>query len=1191
MRSEVMGKTLAMFMVIAMIATGIAMLPTGHSETPGAYTVTGYAYDDVTGKAIDGVLVTINNTGSTILKNITTGEEDLLDGQFKLLVAERDNYTLSFEEAGYLQAWNNITWDTFYDDGDANNQTADLGIKLMVPLPTVSGTVKELGAIPEIKISDVEVTIKGSTGGDITVETNDEGYFSSPVDADEVSIYYKINGYYDNNNLNVQVADYGDTSVGDVFLEKIVPIPSITVSGIVFEEGTTTRIPGALVSISEGEDKWITAVSDVNGQFEMKAYPGNYQIRASCEDYFTTFDENFFFTVPTDTSVRQDIELDKIDSIDRWFNGTISCTDAGDVTSATAYLYSSDGKYTSDDTVDGTGVYSIGFYASTGVTFSLVVMHEGYFTNVSHTGITVGALGQDVDLDPINPDNVLSGFVFDLEGKEFIEDATVTIYSTTYLYTDTTTTAENGYYEFDVNDTEDFVVVADAEGFQSEIRNNTDIDANGFLVIDLYPSKKDSIHTTYKFTDWNTILVETYKTMNVDNITARVEADRKWGMGPIGLDLNVGWKIVDDEKDNWETYLEQKGAEQRDTADFLTLDNLHYELSGNYSVTLEEAVGAIAAANSTIYVNSSYNYTLVGELEDAGADVFELVFNASYDNDYADYVYDITLPLDPKFEMTANVTETNNVEIIGYNNPININPVIFDEDSETITMTIERSRNGTAKASIVSGDHFHVLNSTFDNYTVIVAQGGSAGIDTEVSFSAAESTDIIGDLSKANFTWDFGDGTFAYGMDVTHNFTEVTGDVTVTLTINETGGNVTTRDILVKVDSQLPTAGISAITTDVNVTLTGTTLTAHEDMILVFNGVGFTDAEGTAANEVISGIGSTDEIVAGDGGLGIIESWFWSWGEEDSTDETITKDGSNNITHTYSEPGTYYINMVTTDVVGHESTAANWTVNILDTEAPMTNFNIIDSTGTAVTEVVENMYYFYNASATTDNYADFDSLSFEWQFDINGVITSFNTTVVNFTFEQVGDFNVTLIATDPAGNTANNTQLVHVNLGERANILMKVGSMVFDPSEGTAGSDVTISVNLTNDGELAASSIQVKFYIRNADGTDTEIGTHVIETLAAGADASASTVWNPSKKGDYTIWANATCADEHESQYWDNKIDDFNTQKITISEASWVLPAIIAGIVAVIVVVFFGFRYFMQSGTETDKSSEKRKKR
>jgi len=497
--------------------------------------------------------------------------------------------------------------------------------------------------------------------------------------------------------------------------------------------------------------------------------------------------------------------------------------------------------------------------------------------------------------------------------------------------------------------------------------------------------------------------------------------------------------------------------------------------------------------------------------------------------------------------------------------------------------------NGTAMASIVNGDHYYVLNSTYDNYIAIVAQGGSGGFDTTITFSAEDSTDIIGDINKANFTWDFGDGTTGYGMEVEHNFTAVAGNTTVTLTITETGGNVTTRNIYVWIDSQTPSAGISVITTDAdNVSDTGGVLTVNEDLPLVFSGIGFDGVEGMGA-ETITGTASADSIQSGDGD-GIIEKWFWSWGEEESPDETITMDGSNNITHTYKEPGTYYLNLITTDVVGHESTTANWTVNVIDKTAPLPAFNIVDN-GTVVTEVIEDVEYIYNASTTTDNIDDAADLTFTWVIDTSDGEVNYTGEIINYTFSQVGEFNITLFATDSAGNVANSTQIVHVNLGERPNILMKVGSLTFDPVKGTAGSSMKVSVNLTNDGDVDATNIKVTFYIRNADETDTEIGTTTISTLAAGADTEASITWTPGKKGEYSIWANSTCAGEHESQYWDNSITDFSTQTVTIAEASWVVPAIVIGIIAVVIVVFFGFRYFMQNSTESEKSGDKRKKR
>ena len=59
MQSEVMGKTLAMFMVIAMIATGIAMLPTG-AIAAESYTITGKVLNNIGDAPLEGVTVIID---------------------------------------------------------------------------------------------------------------------------------------------------------------------------------------------------------------------------------------------------------------------------------------------------------------------------------------------------------------------------------------------------------------------------------------------------------------------------------------------------------------------------------------------------------------------------------------------------------------------------------------------------------------------------------------------------------------------------------------------------------------------------------------------------------------------------------------------------------------------------------------------------------------------------------------------------------------------------------------------------------------------------------------------------------------------------------------------------------------------------------------------------------------------------
>jgi hypothetical protein len=1177
-----MGKTMAIFMVMAMIATAtVTLIPVVNAAVGvGDTQITGIVKSADTFSPINGVKVEYNgiNTGN---KSVAyTGS----DGVFKMGVqfGIPENYTLLFTIEGYNSRLRNIGNTSFV------GVSSDTGTTYLSPKSEVKGKIYIKDTTTPL--AGVQVFIEGN---DKPVLSDTNGKFFAYSNLNNVDINFYKSGYYSSDANNVLV---DDSSYEDIYyMEKITPQPTIEVWGRVFEEGTHTLVDGARVSISEGDDKWITTMSDEDGQYSMMAYPGNYQIKASKEGYFTTFNTSLFFSVPTVAAQNfaiQDIELDKIDTIDRWFNGTISCKDSGNVSGAVASLRSTDGKYLISSQVNWIGIYSLEFYnPPVDVTFSLVVEKNEYFTNVSYTGITTGAINKNVNLTPIIPVHKLYGFIYDAETKSKIQGASVNIYSKEYLHTQTNTSKDNGYYQFMVHNNSNFWLVVDADGYQSVIRSADAITKAKYIEFGLRPSGSDVVEITYEFADWNTVHVKKINKITVDNISARWNADMKYDMGPIGLSINDG--ILDnDDVTAWEKYLKAKGIEQRDTEDFLTLNNTHYKLdTANYSVTIDGAIGPVSA-DATIYINSTYNYTIASALENPDSDIFELGFNATYDTKYVDYTNNIILPLTPvKFEMTDNTTETNKVVISGYNNPISINPKIHDGGMEEITMTVEKSMNGTAKAKVLSGTHY-VLNSTYDHYSVIVPRGPISGVNTNITFSAQESTDKIGDITKANFTWNFGDGTFGYGITVKHDYTNasIAGELTVNLTIRETGNNYTYRDITVSVDSQNPVAGISAVATDsVNITYSAGALTVNEDKPVTFSGKRFTDAYGMGTQTIV-GANSTDSIASGDL-KGVIEKWYWSWGEEDMPDETITKDGNNNITHTYNKPGQYTINMITTDVIGRESANATWTVKVLDITAPEASFIMRDASNTIVTEVVENKSFQYDASSTLDNFDENSNLTFEWSFNIDGAVTKMTGIGVNFTFTKVGDFNITLKATDTAGNYVNKTNLIHVNLAQRPNILMKLGSMKFSASPGEAGKAMTISVNITNDGQSNATDIQTKFYIRNADGTDKEIGTATTSFLAIGSTATASISWTPGKKGDFSIWANSTCAGEHSSQWWDNKIDDFSVQKVTVDEAAWVMPAIIVGIVIVIIVVFLGMRFFMKSGTEKDETGEKRKKR
>ncbi len=1178
MRNDATGKAMTVLLVLAMIATVFAVFPASINAT-GAYEITGTIRDAKEDKLVDVVTVTFTNETLGVNKVI------IVSGSFITYLDERADYNVTFEKEGYRTKTIKLLNSTFND----TTMSADLGTILLVPLPILEGTIKELNT--EVSLDNVEVTIKNGTTGDVidTIYTS-SGAFSHYVDAPLVDLYYSKNGYYDNMNESVAISDT-DTNIGVVYLEKIIPEPTIWIWGIVFEEGTSDRLEGAVVSISKGDDKWITAVTNANGTYEMYAYPGNFQVKASLKGYYTYLSVDDWLEVPKE--VRRDIYLEPTPDETLTLSGTVD-DGANPVNNADVYLHSTDGQYVNHTTTNVAGAYTMKYYDSN-ATFKLEVRHTDFYTYVHPSDISDAndTIAVDISLEEIVQPRTLSGVVVDQATDYPIKEATVTLYDTTRLYSNSTSTGELGNYEFKVQGGADLVLIVNADGYQSNATDITALVTNNYTEVKLTPSQKDLINTTYTFVNWTVISVIQNESIEVDNVSIRAEMERKFGMGPLGLDLN-NWNLVQGEVDDWIEYLERKSLDQKDTSEFLTLDNQFYELdTASYNVDISGAIGDITTTTSTINITTFYSYTLVGELTDINATVFALTLNGTYDTQTADYTYDIYLPLTPTlYEMTSYLTETINVDVTGYNDPITIDPREFVEDSETVTMTIENSMNGTAKAKIVDG-LYYILNSTFDNYEAIVRmedQTNFPDVDTLVTFSAEDSTDQIGNILLANFTWDFeSDGTpDAWGIEVTYNFT-TPGEKVVNLTITETGGNKTYRTLTVKVDSQAPTAGISVDVSDDNVTYSAGKVTINEDVPLTFSGVAFSDAEGDVTS---SGSNSTDSEP-----FGILEKWYWSWGEEGVSNETITMEGSNNITHTYSTPGNYTLLMNVTDVVGHVSSDAVWTVNVKDITPPAPDFVLRNATGIVVFECIENQPFSFNASPTTDNYDEIENMTFQWDFDRDGTIdeTELNVT---YTFVEVDDYNVTVIATDRAGNEKNFTQVVHVSLGERPNLFMLYGTMDFGAGpgiegEGTAGSRVTISVNITNDGQIAANNVTVTFYIRNADGTDSPpIGTVTTATIEAGGNYTATITWTPSTKGIYTIWANCSTSGEHPSQYYDNFIDNFDVQKITVMEAGWVMPAIIGAVIAVIIVVYFGVRYFLRTRMEAEEGkSGKRKKR
>ncbi len=1159
MRSGKAGKTLAFMMAFAMVATMIAVFPVNHVSGATIYTITGVVRDDVTGDTLSGVDVTIENSTLFISKGTTTDAY----GNYEIYVNNTGDFYINFTKIGYNAVNDMVLNDSFLNNVSTFSQ-------LLVPLPKVTGKILELGT--NTPIMNVEVTINDGTDI-ITVLTLADGSFSQYVkDGSTLDITYKMDGYYFNEDTDVMVN--GDKDLGEIYLEKIVPEPTITVWGIVFDKDTSAYVDGATVSISTGDDKWITDITDQNGKYEMLAYPGTFIVKASKAGYLTN-ESSEWLTVTSEKSEQRNIDLKTTGIEDLTLTGTVN--DGGDPGEAMVYLYSTDGLYMNSTTTVG-GAYTINYYNST---FTQVVKQDGFFTEVF--GYTIDwnndtAYGNvDITLTQINSQYKLSGYITDAVSNNWIEGAEITLYDKANLYSNTTTSSPDGFYEFMVHGVSDFVMVVDAVGYQAKAIPISALTGDMPLQVDLTPSDVDTTTVSYTFADWQTISVVEKTSMAVDNVSQRVNIDRDYGMGNLGL-TNNDWTISPAEAADWVAYLTSKGQDNKDTAEFLNLDGMYYVLDDAtpYTVTVEGVEGSAITMTDTINITKTYNYTLSGTAADVEAHT--LVLNASYDTPTMDMVYNVYLP--GGFEMTSSQTETVLVTVEGYNDPITIDTKESVEVSETVTMDIKSSEAGTAVVEVTDGI-FYELNSSAEGYEVIVS-APQDGVDTEVGFSAQGSTDPVGDITAANFTWDLmGNGNYSYGITTSYNYSAA-GNFDLTLDIIETGGDATSVDFKVLVDGLAPVPVITVNTSVDNVSLSGTTLTVNEDLPITFDGLGSYDSVATATDK-----------------MGVIDSWFWVWGDG-SVNETVTMNEDGFINKTYSEPGRYTLEMSATDIVGHESAPKVFTVVVKDITAPdITGITMFDANMEETTDVLQGKLAYFSANDTSDNYDDFDDITFTWDFNDDG-ISDINGSWVPYTFPAIGDYNVTLTAIDKTGNSMDFVKVVNVRIGDSANLLLQAATFSFDPEEGTVGKTTTISVNITNTGQLNATGVGVKFYIRDSNGNDAEIsGTVTLEingasttTIGPGEIATASITWKPTKKGTYTIWANASTPDEHESQYSDNSnIGFWEYSTYTVAEAGWIVPAIVIGIIVAIIAVFFGTRYFMNSRAMSESKSGDKKKR
>src|SRR5207253_3088076 len=292
---------------------------------------------------------------------------------------------------------------------------------------------------------------------------------------------------------------------------------------------------------------------------------------------------------------------------------------------------------------------------------------------------------------------------------------------------------------------------------------------------------------------------------------------------------------------------------------------------------------------------------------------------------YQNYTYTVILP--KKYELNTTTVVPANAPVTTQNfTRFTVDPGVTSGKPQ-IRMTVSQSRNGTARAKVTAPTgKFYVQNATFTNYQAYVAN------NTNLTFSAGDSTDPNDHVTEANFTWRFTMNPVdtRYGISPVYKYRQ-NGTYNASIVMRETGGNVSFRNVTLYVDDQLPVAKIRTNRTGSG-NANGLTLKVDQGIVVRFDGAL-----------------STDLAYPGTPGKILDSGYAWDFG-----DGTPVRTGRIQ-NYTFPKPGLFKVNLTVTDSVGWKGANATLNAQVNDTKAPVPAFDILDPSKdwTVITSPIE----------------------------------------------------------------------------------------------------------------------------------------------------------------------------------------------------------------------------------------------
>lgn len=775
----------------------------------------------------------------------------------------------------------------------------------------------------------------------------------------------------------------------------------------------------------------------------------------------------------------------------------------------------------------------------------------------------------------------LFGHVTDLDSNEFLDVGVVAwLYDPSEANTSASRlipgTVSGSLFQFETARVPDgpYKLIVDAKGHLASTVDVSFPRAPLFDVeLEAAPSERYETTILYGAQDWNNLTVWRNLTLNADStfpglVPANLRDLRLQIDSTIG---NGNGLVTAAERTSFNGTLLARGPAYVTTDALLSTNGRAYLSSlTNYSFTVE----GLERPNSQVWINTTTTYALkqTPPYIANGAKTYfvnvTMVPDSNITNHF-DFVYVVDLPRTYERNVTT-ISPTNSAVLTNFTRVI-LDPVVRNGTS-WVNMTISKALNGTVRAKVVAPvGKFHAQNATVTNYTAFVAN------DTELTFSAADSTDPNGPVENANFTWRFTTNPLEnrYGIQPKFKYT-VNGTFIVNVTMREAGGNLSYRNINLFVDDVLPIAKIRT-----NRTGSGSA-----------NGLTLRVDQGFPVN--FTGALSTDLAYPGKNGVILNSGYAWDFDGDRAVDAT-----GRTLTWTFPKPGNFTVNLTVTDSVGWKGANATMTAMVNDTKAPVPGFDILDSEkdwGT-ITSPMELKTIAFNASKTTDDYDKVDTMNFTWTIPgpVVGLGAGNHTFYgMNVTFrwgEWNNSYKVVLSVKDsgfqgsgpgagpPKPNTGNLTRDITVQIDPsiHADLRIDQGTLKVVPGDPEEGAPVTVTVNVTNKPSRAIASTVTTELAVISGGVTTAIPATVKwfkggaetqdRTIASGSTVTLEFTARLSGQGNKTLRVNVF--DTSEPYTWRTP-ENRAQSPVNVRQPAWQPYAIAGAVIGVIALFVFG---------------------